>query len=108
MHSEIVDAVERALAEDIGSGDVTSEACIPADRRAEGYFLARHSLVLAGADLLPVIYDARGGVDELTLMHKDGDHLEEGNRIGTVRGSARTLLECERVALNFLQRLSGV
>jgi nicotinate-nucleotide pyrophosphorylase (carboxylating) len=108
MHSEIVDAVNRALAEDIGSGDVTSEACIPADRRAEGYFLARHSLVLAGAGLLPVVYEARGGVEELLLMHKDGDHLEEGDRIATVRGSARTLLECERVALNFLQRLSGV
>jgi nicotinate-nucleotide pyrophosphorylase (carboxylating) len=108
MHPEIIDAVNRALAEDIGSGDVTSEACVPADRRAAGYFLARHSLVLAGSDLLPIIYDARGGVEELSLLRKEGAHLEEGERIAEVRGSARTLLECERVALNFLQRLSGV
>jgi nicotinate-nucleotide pyrophosphorylase (carboxylating) len=116
MHSEIVDAVRRALAEDIGPGDVTSQACVPADRRAAGYFLARQHMVLAGVDLLPVIYEERGlrrasqtgGVEELTLLHKDGDHLSEGDRIATVRGPARTLLECERVALNFLQRLSGV
>ncbi|HTA41972.1 MAG TPA: carboxylating nicotinate-nucleotide diphosphorylase [Bryobacteraceae bacterium] len=108
MHSEILDAVHRALAEDIGSGDVTSEYCVPAERRASGYFLARQALVLAGVDLLDVIYTARGGIEELNLLHKDGDHLEDGDRIATVRGSARTLLECERVALNFLQRLSGV
>jgi nicotinate-nucleotide pyrophosphorylase (carboxylating) len=108
MHSEIIEGVHRALAEDIGSGDVTSEACVPADRRAFGYFLARHSLVLAGAELLGVIYEARGGVEELIVLHKDGDQMEEGERIATVRGPARTLLECERVALNFLQRLSGV
>lgn len=108
MHSEIIDAVHRALAEDIGSGDVTSQACVPADRRAAGYFLARQSMVLAGVDLLPVIYDARGGVEELTLLRRDGKHVTEGDRIATVRGRARTLLECERVALNFLQRLSGV
>ncbi len=108
MHSEILDAVRRALAEDIGTGDVTSQFCVPADRRACGYFLARHSIILAGIELLPIIYEERGGVEELTLLRQDGDPLEEGDRIATVRGPARTLLECERVALNFLQRLSGV
>lgn len=108
MHSEILDAVHRALAEDIGSGDVTSQYCVPAERRASGYFLARQPLVLAGVELLAVIYTARGGVEELKLLHADGAHLEDGDRIATVSGDARTLLECERVALNFLQRLSGV
>jgi nicotinate-nucleotide pyrophosphorylase (carboxylating) len=108
MHSEILDAVHRALAEDIGTGDVTSQACVSADRRASGYFLARQSMVLAGIDLLSVIYEARGGVEELNILRHDGDGLAEGDRIATVHGPARTLLECERVALNFLQRLSGV
>lgn len=108
MHSEILDVVHRALAEDIGSGDVTSQACVPADRRASGYFLARQSLVLAGVDLLAEIYAARDGIETLTLLRGDGDCLKEGDRIAEVRGPARTLLECERVALNFLQRLSGV
>jgi nicotinate-nucleotide pyrophosphorylase (carboxylating) len=108
MHSEIIDGIRRALDEDIGSGDVTSAACVPADRKARGYFIARESLVLAGTALLAPIYEMRGGVDELTLIHHDGDHLQEGVRIAEVVGSARTLLECERVALNFLQRLSGI
>jgi nicotinate-nucleotide pyrophosphorylase (carboxylating) len=108
MHPEILDAVHRALEEDIGTGDVTSQTCVPADRRASGVFLARAPLVLSGVTLLPVIYEVRGGVEELTIFHHDGDRVEEGIRIATVRGPARTLLECERVALNFLQRLSGV
>ena len=108
MHPEILDAIHRALEEDIGSGDVTSQACVPAGRRGSGVFLARAPLVLSGVTLLAAIYEARGGVEELTILHQDGDRLEEGSRIATVRGLARTLLECERVALNFLQRLSGV
>jgi nicotinate-nucleotide pyrophosphorylase (carboxylating) len=108
MHPEILDVIHRALEEDIGTGDVTSQACIPADRRASGTFLARAPLVLSGASLLEPIYAERGGIEELTIMHQDGDRIEEGTCIATVRGTARTLLECERVALNFLQRLSGV
>jgi nicotinate-nucleotide pyrophosphorylase (carboxylating) len=108
MHSEILDVIHRALEEDIGTGDVTSQACIPADRRASGTFLARAPLVLSGAGLLEAIYAERGGVEELAIQRQDGEWLEEGTCIATVRGRARTLLECERVALNFLQRLSGV
>lgn len=108
LHPESLDAIHRALAEDIGTGDVTTQACVPADRMASGYFLARASLILAGTEVLAPIYAARGGVEILTIKHSNGDRLEEGDRIAEVRGSARTLLECERVALNFLQRLSGV
>lgn len=103
-----VDIVRRALEEDIGPGDITSQACVDADCRARGYFLARQPMVLAGTAVLPVIYELRGGVDRLELLHRDGDHIEEGARIAEVDGAARTLLECERTALNFLQRLSGV
>jgi nicotinate-nucleotide pyrophosphorylase (carboxylating) len=108
MHPEIIDVVKRALAEDIGTGDVTSQACVPEGRRASGFFLAREPMVLAGVDLLALIYEMRGGVEQLELLHRDGDRVDEGVRIATVIGPARTLLECERVALNFLQRLSGV
>src|SRR5882757_8415729 len=108
MHSEITNAIRQALDEEIGAGDITSAACVPPDRRAHGYFLVRESLVLAGIDLLQPIYEMRGGVEELRLLRKDGDHLHEGTRVAEVTGNARTLLECERVALNFLQRLSGI
>jgi nicotinate-nucleotide pyrophosphorylase (carboxylating) len=108
LHPEIVEAVRRALEEDIGPGDITSRACIPEDRRASGFFLVREPLVLAGGQLLPLIYGLRGGVDKLEILQQDGARLNEGEHIARVEGRARTLLECERVALNFLQRLSGV
>src|SRR5690242_8387971 len=100
--------VRLALAEDIGSGDVTSAVCVPEDQKASGRFLAREALVVAGLDLLRDIYDARGGIDELQVLRRDGDCVRDGEILATVRGNARIQLECERVALNFLQRLSGV
>jgi nicotinate-nucleotide pyrophosphorylase (carboxylating) len=102
------DVVRLALEEDIGPGDVTTEACVPERQKARGRYLAREPLVVAGLDLLREIYDLRGGVDELILLRRDGDRVDDGEVLATVSGSARTLLECERVALNFLQRLSGV
>lgn len=102
------DVVRQALAEDIGRGDITTEACVPESQQATGRFLAREAFVVAGLDLIGEIYDARGGVEELALLRKDGECVAAGDTLATVRGKARTLLECERVALNFLQRLSGV
>jgi nicotinate-nucleotide pyrophosphorylase (carboxylating) len=102
------DIVRLALAEDIGTGDVTTQACVPESQEATGRFLAREPLVIAGLDVLRETYDQRGGVERLTLLRSDGDCLAEGEVFATVQGKARTLLECERVALNFLQRLSGV
>src|SRR5690242_3453194 len=104
----MTDVVRLALAEDIGSGDVTSRACISESQKASGRFLAREAFVVAGLGLLREIYDARGGVDELAFLRRDGECVVDGDILATVRGGARTLLECERVALNFLQRLSGV
>ncbi|MEX2264516.1 MAG: carboxylating nicotinate-nucleotide diphosphorylase [Bryobacteraceae bacterium] len=104
----IADTVRRALEEDIGSGDVTTLACVAEDRKARGVFLAREPQVVAGVHLLPVIFESRGGVDELAVEKRDGEFAAEGEPIACVRGKARTLLECERVALNFLQRLGGI
>jgi nicotinate-nucleotide pyrophosphorylase (carboxylating) len=106
-HPDIRDCVERALEEDIGPGDVTSQVCVPEDRVAHGRFLAREAQVVAGTELLPVIYQLRG-VKELQIKKYSGACVDDGEIIATVRGRARTLLECERVALNFLQRLGGI
>jgi nicotinate-nucleotide pyrophosphorylase (carboxylating) len=100
--------IHLALAEDIDSGDITTRATVPSDRNAKGVFLTRESLTLAGTALLHDIYQARGGVSDLEIHHKDGATLPPNAVIATVRGKAHTLLECERIALNFLQRLSGV
>lgn len=107
-HPQIRALVELALTEDIGSGDITTETCIPADRPASGRFHAREDVILAGVELLPLIYELRGGVEEVRLEHRSGDAVPANHVVAGVRGSARTLLECERTALNFLQRLSGV
>jgi nicotinate-nucleotide pyrophosphorylase (carboxylating) len=107
-HPDIQALVDLALREDIGCGDITTAATIPADAMAEGRFYARQDLVLAGIELLPMIFDVRGGVEVLELFAKSGDRIEADYAIARVRGKAHTLLECERVSLNFLQRLSGV
>lgn len=107
-HPGVERAVRFALEEDIGTGDVTSRSCVPEGTMANGTFWAREPMVLAGVELLPLIYGVRGGVEELVLETRSGDAVPAGTRVARVRGSAWTLLECERVSLNFLQRLSGV
>lgn len=100
--------VRRALAEDVGPGDVTTEATVPADLRARGVFLAKTRLVLAGRDIAADAF-RQLGADTVVRFHRaDGEWCEVGSVIGEVDGRARTLLVGERTALNFLQRLSGI
>jgi len=103
-HPEIQDAVRRALAEDIGTGDVTTNLCVPADGTAIGRMVVREKLTLAGVELLKLVFPACS----VELKHGSGARLDDGAEIAVVRGPARNLLTGERVALNFVQRLSGV
>jgi nicotinate-nucleotide pyrophosphorylase (carboxylating) len=103
MTDAMTEIVRLALQEDIGSGDVTSLACISESQMAAGRLLAREPLIIAGLGLLAEIYET-----PVTLLKRDGDPCAADETIATVRGPARRLLERERVALNFLQRLSGV
>jgi nicotinate-nucleotide pyrophosphorylase (carboxylating) len=75
---------------------------VPADRQATGRFLTREPIVVAGVELLPLLYESPD------LKAQSGTWLDTGGEIARVRGSARTLLSRERVALNFLQHLSGI
>jgi nicotinate-nucleotide pyrophosphorylase (carboxylating) len=106
-HAEVRGAIERALAEDIGTGDITSRLTVPENLRAHGAYLAKQAMVLAGVELLPLIFEQRGG-SQVSIRLSSGADVSADDVIATVSGSARTLLECERVSLNFLQRLSGV
>lgn len=100
--------LDAALREDIGPGDVTSEAIVPPDTVAQGRFVAREPGVLAGTPLLPAIF-ARIDPDVVVEpVHRDGDELVTGSIIASIRGPAIAVLSGERVALNFLQRLSGI
>ena len=103
-HPEIQDAVRRALAEDIGTGDITTNLCVSEEVHATGTMTARETLTLAGVELLPLIFERC----EVEARRCSGDRLKDGDVIAIVKGSARTLLTCERTALNFFQRLSGV
>ena len=106
---EVVELVRRALVEDIGSGDITTELCIPAQLRAVGRMFARQTLTLAGVDLIPLIFEELApGSCEVELKHDSGTRLNSGDEIAVVDGPARLLLTGERTALNFVQRLSGV
>ncbi len=102
------DIVCRALAEDIGPGDVTTEATVPATQPARGVFLVKSSCVVAG---LPVAIEAFRQLEataQWTPRHQDGDQVSAGAILGELVGRARTLLTAERTALNILQRLSGI
>lgn len=94
--------VERALGEDVGSGDVTTELCVSAERQATARFVIRERGVIAGLEVLPFLYD------KLDLKVENGASLKPGELIAIAHGPARLLLTRERVALNFLQHLSGV
>jgi nicotinate-nucleotide pyrophosphorylase (carboxylating) len=102
VHPEIEEAVRRALAEDIGSGDITTNLCVPADAMATGRMVARESLTLAGVEVLPLIFPG------CSILRQSGDRLQGGDEIARVQGPARALLTGERTALNFIQRLSGI
>jgi nicotinate-nucleotide pyrophosphorylase (carboxylating) len=100
--------VRRALEEDVGTGDITTEATIPAARRARGVFLVKTECTLAGLD---VAFEAFRQLDpsvQLRAMVRDGSQCAAGAEVGEVVGRARALLTAERTALNFLQRLSGI
>jgi nicotinate-nucleotide pyrophosphorylase (carboxylating) len=107
-HPDVKAAVNRALHEDIGGGDVTTTLTVPEKLTASGRFLAKQEFTLAGIELLPLIYRLFGDEPSLTLHAQSGYRTKPGDVLAEVRGRARTLLTCERVSLNFIQRLSGV
>ena len=109
MESDRIDSlVQRALEEDLGFGDITSKAVVDPGLMAGGEFLAKEDLVLAGwAAVLQVFRNLSSHVS-LDLLHSDGSFVRAGTVIGRIQGRARSLLAGERVALNFLQQLSGV
>lgn len=104
--------VAQALAEDIGDGDITTEATVGADTLYEGVFVAKAVGVIAGLDVLQATFAAVHGASGLPLtieLHKsDGDNVVPKDQIATIHGPGRTLLSAERTALNFLQRMSGI
>lgn len=102
------EVIARGLAEDVGAGDVTSEATVPADTWAEAQFLAKEAGIVAGLVVAERVFAAVDPSLELSWLASDGDAVTPGTVLGRVRGPARSLLTAERLALNLLQRMSGI
>lgn len=100
--------IDLALAEDIGSGDVTSEYFIPKDREARGLIVAKDEGVIAGVEIAAEVFRRVDTGLSVKIFLEDGSHVTQKTCVMEVRGNARSMLAAERVSLNFLQRLSGV
>lgn len=104
----VEEVVRQALREDIGFGDITSQAIFTDDHYSEGYLLAKEDLVLAGKDIFSKVYALLDRQIKIAFRYNDGDQIPAGEKFAILEGSTRNLLSGERVALNFLQRMSGI
>ncbi len=108
-NGEVISAIGQFLAEDIGRGDITTASTVPAEVRGQGRFLAKEYLVICGLEIAEAVFlHLDGDIAEIETGYADGDEVEEGTVIGTLKGYADVLLTGERVALNLLQRMSGI
>jgi nicotinate-nucleotide pyrophosphorylase (carboxylating) len=96
------------LAEDIGAGDITTESTVSATQRARGEVICKAPLVLAGIELFVEVFRVLDETVDAAILIHDGEELAAGKIPARVNASARALLTGERVALNLLQRLSGI
>ena len=100
--------VRRALAEDFGWGDVTTETVIDPDQKARGVILAKSPCVIAGLEIASEAFRQLDPGVAVTVRHQDGERCEPSTVVAEYRGHAAAMLTAERTALNFLQRLSGI
>ena len=109
--------LQNALLEDRATRDATSYACVDANQKASATVLAKQDCILAGIGVVPAILDVFAALDGAVVSHYevtshpeifDGVRLHKGQSIAVIRHNARVILSCERVMLNFLQRMSGI
>jgi nicotinate-nucleotide pyrophosphorylase (carboxylating) len=103
-----IDPIQNALAEDIGPGDVTSTFLLPADHQSEARIFAKEDAVVAGTEAAQAVYRQVDPQLVITVRRQNGDSVRPGDTVLEIAGRTRSILTGERVALNFVQRLSGV
>ena len=114
LDEQVVPVIQRALAEDIGDGDVTTVSTVPPDTFYVGKMIAKADGIVAGLSVARLTFDlvaadqGVGGQVEFNAAVQEGEAVTRGTVIATVRGPGRVLLTAERTALNFLQRMSGI
>jgi nicotinate-nucleotide pyrophosphorylase (carboxylating) len=105
---KVRDLIRRALAEDIGSGDVTTLALVPSGARVKAVILSRKNYVISGTEIARAVFQAVDRRLHCRMIVHDGKCAKRGQAVMIVEGRARSILTAERTALNFLQRMSGI
>lgn len=108
LRAEVPALIARALAEDIGPGDVTTQATIPAELTYTGRLIAKATGIAAGLDVASLVFRTVDPTVEFRPLIDEGAAVTPGMRLAEVSGPARSLLTAERVTLNLLQRMSGI
>jgi len=105
---QISEIVQKALSEDLPFEDLTSELLVEDNLHGEAYFLAKEDLVVCGIPVVEEVFQQVDGTVELYFEVSEGEEVPKGTKFGFARGKVKSLLKGERVALNFLQHLSGI
>ncbi len=100
--------IQRAILEDVGMGDVTTDNLIKADHQSDAFIITKEEGIIAGLNVAQMVFTRFDKNIEFKPSFKDGDQVKIGDKIAKLRGSTRAILKGERIALNFLQRLSGI
>lgn len=100
--------VDNALAEDLGWGDITTDAFVPPNIKGKGSFLVKAKGVLAGIEVAQRVFHRVDRSLVLKILVPDGSHIDKGTVVGTIDGPLNSILKAERTALNFLQHMSGI
>ena len=108
ISSEIQSTIRRALQEDIGSGDATSQAIIPPEARMKALIVAKQAGVVAGLDVAKAVFLMVEDAFQFDALVSEGQGVEPGTTLAELSGPAQAMLVAERVALNFLGRMSGI
>jgi nicotinate-nucleotide pyrophosphorylase (carboxylating) len=108
LSRDILNAIRRALKEDVGRGDATTNAIVPPEARMKGQIVAKQDGIIAGLDAARAAYQLLDSEVDFAAQVEDGSRVTRGGILALVSGRARSLLTAERTALNFLGRMSGI
>lgn len=108
LHTDILVAIQRALLEDVGSGDITTNSIVPMDASMRGRIIAKQNGIIAGLDVAKAVYEIVDPKIDFNAAISEGARVDDRQTVATISGSARSLLTGERTALNFLGRISGI
>ncbi len=108
FEEQVANIIDLALDEDLGHGDVTTEALIPSDLNGKASVLIKEPGILAGIEIAGKVFQRVDPSLEMEILIKDGTRVQPGDVVATISGGVASILKAERIAINFLQRLSGI